>query len=64
MFVKHRAILVVHTSWNFKALVLPARLRESDVFSFRRSLSRGLPEVALEALVNRNLHKSQKEMFG
>ena len=41
------------------SIVLPTRLRESDVFSFRRSLSRGLPEVALETLVDRNLQKSQ-----
>ena len=57
--LKVENFIVANTSWNFKALVLPTRLRESDVFSFRRSLSRGLPDVALETLVDRNLQKSQ-----
>ena len=48
------------TSWNFKAIGLPPRLRESDVFLFRRVLSKGLPEVVFVIAVNRNFQKSQK----
>ena len=48
------------TSWNFKALVLPTRLRESDVFLFRRSLSKGLPEVGFEIALNESFQKCQK----
>ena len=49
-----------HTSWNFKTIGLPPRLRESDVFLFRRSLSKGLPEVGFEIALNESFQKCQK----